>query len=226
MDGAYYNFYHMVKAWTARDYCTPGVKAEIILDMLLSDFIEDLVRYHYFGEGKGCNVTLLAKEFPIGVNEENHLNAKVDYLVSIGSNKLALVELKTTNDSYTGRQNNRIIHAVEGGARELMDFYYRIVRLKGGNTLDRKKYGYAYKSFTENLAKAQLDEEKAKAIQELDYLYISLTDHRSLPKKKLILEGLCENEPFANSLESEGRRLLWEHVSGILKMCIEERERM
>ena len=96
MDGAYYNFYHMVKAWTVRDYCTPGVKAEIILDMLLSDFIEDLVRYYYFGDGKGCNVTLMAKEFPIGVNEENHLNAKVDYLVSIGADKLALVELKTT----------------------------------------------------------------------------------------------------------------------------------
>lgn len=33
------DFYNLVKEWTVSDYCTPGIKAEVILDMLISDFI-------------------------------------------------------------------------------------------------------------------------------------------------------------------------------------------
>ena len=35
MNENYYNFYDMVEKWTVSDYCTPGIKAEVILDMLI-----------------------------------------------------------------------------------------------------------------------------------------------------------------------------------------------
>lgn len=71
------------------------MKAEVIIDMLISEFVEALIGSHYWGDMQGEHrVTLLMKEFPIRTNEENNLNAKVDYLVSVDWEKLVLVELK------------------------------------------------------------------------------------------------------------------------------------
>ena len=102
------DFYNMVKEWTVSDYCTPGIKAEVILDMLISDFIGDLLQLHYNTEKK---VTLLLKEYPIQIYEDNNRNAKVDYLVYIEDTKMVLVELKTTNDSFRNEQEWRIQQA-------------------------------------------------------------------------------------------------------------------
>ena len=123
------NFFDMIKKWTLNDYRTPGIKAEVILDMLISEFIEDIIRYDYFKKGRNVNVTLLAKEVPIRINTSN-LNAKVDYLVSVGSRKLVMVELKTTNESYNDPQRNRMENAVKDGVREFVKFYKDISELK------------------------------------------------------------------------------------------------
>ncbi len=53
------------------------------LDMLISDFIGDLLQFHY-NEKK---VTLLLKEFPIKIYEENNLNAKPTTPISHVRNK-------------------------------------------------------------------------------------------------------------------------------------------
>lgn len=218
------DFYTMVKEWTVSDYCTPGIKAEVILDMLISDFIGDLLQFHY-NEKK---VTLLLKEFPIKICEENYLNAKVDYLVCVEDAKLVLVELKTTNDSYSNEQECRMQHVVKNGAKSLIDFYNKIVNSTGGNILDHKKYAYSFECFKRNLADAQLNEEKVKAIQELDYLYVSLNDGNSnlSGQKHMILKEYCENgkqyESFKAGLENDERRKLWDSVSAILKICLEK----
>jgi hypothetical protein len=39
----YEAFYTMVKDWTVSDYRTPKIKAEVIVDMLISEFIEEIV---------------------------------------------------------------------------------------------------------------------------------------------------------------------------------------
>lgn len=221
------DFYNMVKEWTSSDYCTPGIKAEVILDMLISDFIGDLLQFHYNNEKK---VTLLLKEYPIKIYEENNRNAKVDYLVCVEDAKLVLVELKTTNDSFSNEQEDRMKQAVRSGAKSLIDFYDQIVEFTGGNLLDRKKYAYSFERFKRNLADAQLNEEKVRAIQELDYLYVSLNDgNLKLPKQKtLILKDYCENgkqyESFKAGLENDERRKLWDSVSVILKACMEKME--
>ena len=51
-----------------------------------------MIQYHYFmKENKKYKVTLLTKEFPIRIYDENKRNAKVDYLVSVGNEKLVLL---------------------------------------------------------------------------------------------------------------------------------------
>lgn len=79
---------------------TQGLKTEVIVDMLISDFIEEMVAANL--ENVDVNdVKLLAKEFPIRTNKRNkkkRLNAKVDFLVKV-KNDLYLIELKSTNAS-------------------------------------------------------------------------------------------------------------------------------
>ena len=214
------DFYEMVKDWTISDFRTPGIKAEVIVDMLISDFIEDIIRYHFWNSGQS-DVKLLVKELPIRISEKNYRNAKVDYLVSVGNDKLVLVELNTTNDSFDKRQDKRIIEAVDNGADELLGFYREIVELKNGNSSDRQKYKSGFRKYEETLSAAKLSEEIFK---ELDYLYISLTDHSKLPeKKKIILKDYCNTEGFSNWLakreNGEERKKLWEKISNILLEC-------
>lgn len=224
------NFYEMVKDWTVSDFRTPAIKAEVIVDMLISDFIEDLIQYHYSLHPENKNhVKLRVKEFPIKISEENDRNAKVDYLVSLGNETLVLVELKTTNDSFDDPQRRRMADAAEKSkAQELLMFYKKIAdppeSENKGNALDRKKYQYIYKNMFSNVP-PEKDEEKFKYVE---YLYIFLEDNRrEVPK--LILKNYCEGgecyEQFGKKLE-EGqgkvRRLLWEKISKILTECAEK----
>lgn len=205
------DFFEMVRKWTVSDYRTPGIKAEVILDMLISEFIEDLLQYYFSEQGFDVGVTLLAKEFPIRTNEENYLNAKVDYLVSVGDDKLLLVELKTTNDSISVPQKERMEKAISGGAKELIKFYDDICNLKSGNSSDSRKYEYSRIKFDE---RARLDR-----ISDADYFYILLTDDNRLNgDKKLVLVDYCNNNGFMEHLVNE-RRELWNKVSKILLEC-------
>ena len=47
MNEKHYDFYNLIQDWIVSDFHTPGIKAEVIVDMLISDFIEDLLQYHY-----------------------------------------------------------------------------------------------------------------------------------------------------------------------------------
>lgn len=203
-------FYEMVKKWTVNDYKTPGIKAEVILDMLISEFVENLIRYYFSEQSIDVDVTLLAKEFPIRTNEENYLNAKVDYLVSVGNDKLLLVELKITNESISIPQKERMEKAISSGAKELIKFYYDICNLKSGNSLDSQKYKYSRAKFDE---KARLD-----GISSVDYLYILLTDDNRLKDKKLVLVDYCKNKKFKDTLKKD-KKELWDKVSEILLEC-------
>ena len=94
-------FFDMVKEWTINDYRTQKIKSEVIVDMLISEFIEEIVAYGL----KAPKAKLIAKEFPIArvAQTQNRQYASVDYLLEVGS-AIYLVELKTTNDSIDGIQ--------------------------------------------------------------------------------------------------------------------------
>ena len=99
-------FFDIIKKWTAFDYYTPGIKAEVILDMLLSEYIEEILKACLKSE---TDVRLIAKEFPIPtVSENDSRNAKVDYLCcsedSENNLTLYLVELKTSASSIDAIQ--------------------------------------------------------------------------------------------------------------------------
>jgi hypothetical protein len=89
---------------------------EVIWDMLLSEFIPDILAYAV-PKMKGQKISestfyLLAKEFPIKVSEDiDYLrSAKADYLVADDSEKkIIIVELKTTN-SENKEQLNRYLN--------------------------------------------------------------------------------------------------------------------
>lgn len=239
----YENFYKMVKKWTVSDYCTPGVKAEVILDVLISDFIEDLVQYHY-SVMKDKNytatytATLLAKEFPIRTNEKNLRNAKVDFLMYVDDERegtLVLAELKSTDESFNNPQKNRMCKAVENhnfNSESLIDFYNKIydklVRNKKGDPSDRIKYQYSYDHFPESWQQKEKGMIGTSQLNlKADYLYIFLTAPKKLPEelpieKRLVLSEYCCNEKFRRRLETEERRQLWDAVSDILKACMKK----
>lgn len=199
-------FFEMVKKWTISDYKTPGIKAEVILDMLISDFIGDLLSYHLKEK-----MTLLTKEFPIPTNEDNYLNAKVDYLACT-ENKMLLVELKTANDSYDRIQNERMREIIgKYSSDSLIGFYKDICNLKNGNSSDSKKYKYSQKEFDK---RAQLDK-----ISAVDFLYILLTDNKRIENgRKIILADHCSDSGFISYLD-ENRRELWRKIGEILLGC-------
>lgn len=120
----YVDFYNMVRKWTNYDYHTPKAKAEVIVDMLISDFITDI--FDAFFPEEGENAVLLAKEFPIpgyvedaaGYYTQSAIanSPAVDFLVLKG-NTLYLVELKTNSSSYNDKQLLRMIMAKEIGVK-------------------------------------------------------------------------------------------------------------
>ncbi len=108
-------FIEMMKKWVALDYHTDGIKAEVVIDTLISEFLPDLV-----SQAVGERVELFCKEFPIYPlhavwnGKDYRLNftkagepyanpARIDYVCRSG-NVFYIVELKTTNDSIDGKQ--------------------------------------------------------------------------------------------------------------------------
>ena len=112
-------FFEMVKKWTINDYHTPGSKAEIIIDMLISEFVCDIIKDSNEVKVDGI-LDFVAKEFPIkAITEtskgnwkisEHNRPARVDFLLSDEST-LYFVELKTDSKSYEDEQLLRMIYA-------------------------------------------------------------------------------------------------------------------
>lgn len=115
-------FEKIVKRWTIHDHFNPSIKAEVIWDMLLSEFITEIIAYCMEDNLKNVgNYVLLAKEFPISNETKNAktgeytlASAKIDYLIvkNASEPEVIMVELKTTNDSVGETQLKRYINYV------------------------------------------------------------------------------------------------------------------
>ena len=181
------NFYDMVKNWTISDYKTPGIKAEVILDMMISEFIEVLVSFGLQEE----EVTLLTKDFPVDINK-GELNAKVDYLVCVDRKKLVLVELKTDDESYGKLQKEEMENVEKSGAAKLIDFYKDIAK-----NSSEEKYRYSLEMYNWNFDNTIL---KEKDFSEVDHMYILLTDSDEIRDKKLSLPIIAKADGIIRSL--------------------------
>ena len=129
--------------WLRNDYHTPKVKAEVIIDMLVSEFVTGMIDQKIKGSSEAV---LLAKEFPIkGYSEENgrfeaRKNAQspaVDYLVKKGET-LYLVELKTDPKSFEHEQIFRMLMTRESGSEQMFKHYADVLISTGKET--REKY--------------------------------------------------------------------------------------
>ncbi|MBR2215864.1 MAG: hypothetical protein IJ849_08925 [Selenomonadaceae bacterium] len=221
----YQAFYEMVKKWTVNDYHTQGIKAEVILDMLISEFIEEMVAAKM--RKKLDAVKLLAKEFPIRTTDKNLRNAKVDYLVQV-EDKIYLTELKTTNDSFQDTQAANMQNAVNRKAADLWDFFRQIVTSKEQNRVDSQKYAFTLKRLKEKVGWEEgqpIPESLTKA--ELDILYIGLHETPQSGKffrhgqKHFYLEHLSANRNFIAALEAHGKNAAWDKLSEILSAVLE-----
>ena len=237
-------FYNLIKFWTLNDFCTPNIKAEVILDMLLSPFITDIVK-----EGMNSNgrFVLLAKEFPLKVYENNK-GPKVDYLLMDDStNDLYLVELKTDNNSFNKKQYSIYLETQknsdigENFCRIIKDNtqerYYEnfglVTNVKGSNKYIRMLKQMAKildGRISGNIAALSKDE-LAEAIREflkgqtIHIVYVSINEIkvRNKPCEELY-EGIknihLDNiEMYKNNPE---KRSLWDLVHSIIKQTNSE----
>lgn len=159
----YETFYNMVKKWTVSDYRTQKIKAEVIVDTLISDYIENIV-----SQNLGKTIKLIAKEFPIarigqpliekmGDKSPNRQYASVDFLMSakeFDKPIIYLVELKTSDDSADDLQFLNMLWTCSQGSGSLYNRFYDIIMNYGikdnGNDLSTKKYLYTLSKFGVN----------------------------------------------------------------------------
>ncbi len=229
----YEDFYNTMKDWIVSDYHTPKIKAEVIIDMLISEYVADIVNDPVLpGEGKPV---LLAKEFPINGYKGVRNSPAVDYLVKRGD-VLYLVELKTDRSSFSHDQLDRMKKASKSGIEGLMDRYIEV--LAAGRDNDKQqKYWYQMDEMRRNLKSNGQDSgvgelpadkkdendpvykrlrEKMQDISRIEILYIVLTKDCIAKDKsdtdKIYVRALDEYRPRDNKEQ-------WELISDILKAC-------
>lgn len=87
-----------IKNWVVNDYFTSNIKAEVILDALLTDYAAEIIKAQC-GDKVGKNLHFVTKEMSVlDENKQDNTGAKIDYILS-DSSCVYLVELKTTNGS-------------------------------------------------------------------------------------------------------------------------------
>lgn len=104
------SFIDQIRKWVVNDYFTPNIKAEVILDTLLTPYIPQILK-----DQLNIDAVLLAKEMSIPDEGEQFgsIGPKVDYVLA-GSDQVYLVELKTTNSSFDGDQAKNYLKNCQG----------------------------------------------------------------------------------------------------------------
>lgn len=99
-----------LRTWVVNDYFTPNIKAEVILDMLLTQYVAEIVNRQC-----GLNTVFITKEMSVDDETQRNLNAaygnmgtKIDYILA-DREAVYLVELKTTDSSIDKTQADRYL---------------------------------------------------------------------------------------------------------------------
>lgn len=219
-------FYNIIKEWTVRDYWTPGIKAEVIIDMLLSPFVADILC-----RKEKKQFILLAKEFPIrpldsgktARGNESFRNAKVDYLLaSPDENALYLAELKTSWESVDWDQVERMIHAKKEPVSDLFYFYDGV----RAHSVQKEKYARQEKGLREKSAKDPREYSKIRLA------YLTLGDDEDIKKRLLekdetmVVSSVLEKDLYITAPVTDEKKVLWNYVYDILWECIHPESRM
>lgn len=110
-----------IKNWVVNDYFTPNIKAEVILDALLTRYVAEIIE-EQFQDGPCFQGTLrfVTKEMsvrdlkkPLENVSYGNKGTKIDYILGDGQ-AFYLVELKTTDSSIKSRQDERYLSNCSG----------------------------------------------------------------------------------------------------------------
>ncbi len=161
--GEVQNFFELIKKWMVRDFRTPNIPAEIIVDMLISEFIADIVKYRLHLK----DAKLISKEFllpragqeaieaneNLGATQKVRQHASTDFLVYDKQDTFYLVELKTTNSSLNSEQLLNMLWTCKQGMESLYHRYHDVIvnYCLGAtvNGLQAKKSLYALQNMTD-----------------------------------------------------------------------------
>ena len=237
------NFFEMVKKWTVNDYRTQGIKSEVIIDMLISEFVAEIIAY-----GIGVDVEdkdkikLLAKEYPIRLGEKYIKNAKASYLLSDEINrKIYLTELNTNAWNFPSKDDKEqltsLVKAEDDGVAHLWDFFFKVLdRHIKRPTEESRKYFYTLHKLIEvvgllpSMKMSELEKEIKRAFNgyEVTIIYISMpsidieektyTDGRRLFKVMNVihLKDLLDNPDGFNKYIADDKMSIWESTRDIL----------
>lgn len=100
-----------IAKWVVNDYFTPNIKAEVILDTLLTPYISQILK-----DQLDIDAVFLTKEMsiPEGEGEQfGSIGPKIDYVLA-SSDKVYLVELKTTDSSINDDQAEKYLNNCRG----------------------------------------------------------------------------------------------------------------
>ena len=237
------NFFEMVKKWTVNDYRTQGIKSEVIIDMLISEFVAEILAcgLEIAVEDKS-KIKLLAKEFPIKLGEKYIKNAKASYLLSDEINKkIYLTELNTNAWNFPGRDDKEqltsLVKASEDGVLRLWDFFFKVLdRHIKRPTEESRKYFYTLHKLIDGIGllpsmkMSELEKEVKKAFvgYELKVVYLSMppidieeksyTDGRKLYKVMSVihLKELLDARDNLNRYIDDDKTAIWESTRDIL----------
>lgn len=91
-----------IKDWVVNDYFTPNIKAEVILDTLLTPYIEGIIKDQC--DQCGVDAVFVTKEMSVfDESRDNNQGEKIDYILA-DAETVYLVELKTTKESIKPEQ--------------------------------------------------------------------------------------------------------------------------
>jgi hypothetical protein len=215
--------YEILKKWVINDYKTPDVKAEVLIDMLISEYINQIydVYPNLPGEGPSYFIT---KEFPIKnytvrSSQDNSNNSKdykvskdnrsasVDYLIGKGD-ILYLTELKTDLNSFSDTQLIRMLMAKELGIDQFIEHYKNVLTYTG----KKGKRLYQFKQFLENTGLTEASYIKKLTKNREDYSFLDKLKSRFsrieimyilLDRKMIPLHSKITNRDYSIELDEE-----------------------
>jgi hypothetical protein len=180
------------------DYFLPKYKVEVVIDTVMSIFIEEIINSYFSANGE--KIKFVSKEFPLK-RDWNRQSVNPDFLLST-KNTLYIVELKTASDSYNEDQlieylkvKDRIEFKNHNGKYLIDDF--KIV----GNiekTVNKNRHEVKYQKFYETIESTLKELDEFRNINRVEIVFIVPT---------LIAEQFDSNDPITYISLSEISKL-------------------
>lgn len=197
----------IIQKWTVNDYFSPNIKAEVILDTLLTPYVTEILGKRYGGfVGELCFIT---KEMSVPVQgekvPENYGNRgkKIDYVLA-DEKTVYLVELKTTDSSIRDEQAESYLENCHG--RKFGQVFGTKLLSIMGSCFGEKVYKDFDKAFT--FDEKSWSEKTLKEAFEMIFMKFDKNGNPASPYAEAARE-LIRNRHWAQSDSNRSRKYLY-----------------